>query len=296
MSLENAVAQLHSAGLLIAGTPDIGSLVRCKVDGDTGQKKSGWYVLHEWRLDSGEVLYVGRYGNWKTMGDSSLEIAFKSVLNAAEQARLRAETLRLRQLAAQEKAERAAVAAQKAASIWERLAEVGASEYLKHKQVKAFGVRFMRGSVVVPVMNAAAHLVGLQFIAADGSKKFLTGTPKAGCFHRIGRVQAGMPLCIAEGYATAATLHQLTGWPVAVAFDAGNLLAVAQALREKYPHQKLLICADNDATTAGNPGVTKAREAARRVNALVAIPFFEPAAVRIEDAHGNCLNGVEMAA
>lgn len=272
--MREAVAQMQAAGLLIDGAPEIGRLVRCKVDGDTGTKKSGWYVLHELRLDSGDVVQVGRYGNWKTMGSESFSITFENALSHAEREKIADKQRELRAVADAEKKQRAETAAVRAVAIWEKLPKTGSSDYLTRKKVHAYGVRFSRGSIVVPVRNVAGELTGLQFIAADGSKKFLTGTVKAGCFHRMGCLVEGKPLCIAEGYATAATIHRVMGWPVAVAFDAGNLSAVAVALRNKYPQQKILICADNDRFTAGNPGVTKAREAARLVGAVVAVPTF----------------------
>ena len=42
-------------------------------------------------------------------------------------------------------------------------------------------------------------------------------------------------LCIAEGFATGASIHEATGLPVAVAFNAGNLEPVAKALRKQVP-------------------------------------------------------------
>jgi putative DNA primase/helicase len=81
-------------------------------------------------------------------------------------------------------------------------------------------------------------------------------------------------LCIAEGFATAATIHEVTGYPVAVAFTAGNLELVAQGLHRKFPDLQLIICADDDTATAGNPGLTKAKSAAVAVGAKVAIPEF----------------------
>jgi putative DNA primase/helicase len=53
---------------------------------------------------------------------------------------------------------------------------------------------------------------------------------------------------------------------------------VVPALRARYPDKRLLICADNDATTKDNPGVTKAKAVAAQVGALVAIPDFSKAA------------------
>lgn len=275
MSMDAVISQLQAAGLLIDGMPRIGVLTRCKVEGDKGGKESGWYVIHEIQLHSGATVYVGRYGNWKTMGPDSLALQFDKPLDGYDRERIMKAQQELRTAAEAERKLKALSAAQRAAEMWEKLPEMGASEYLKKKRVPAYGLRFSRGSVVVPVRNLAGDLTGLQFINGDGDKKFLTGTAKAGCFHLIGEVQEGRPLCIAEGYATGATIHKVMGWPVAVAFDAGNLTPVAKALRDKYPEQKILICADNDMETLGNPGVTKAREAARLVGAVVAVPQFQ---------------------
>lgn len=106
----------------------------------------------------------------------------------------------------------------------------------------------------------------------EGRKTFLTGGRKRGCYYAIGRpVDA---LCIAEGYATAATIYEATGHATACAFDAGNLEPVARALRGKFPRLRLILCADNDATP-GNPGVRYAEAAAKAVRGFLAVPTFE---------------------
>jgi putative DNA primase/helicase len=87
---------------------------------------------------------------------------------------------------------------------------------------------------------------------------------------------------IAEGFATAATIYEATSDPVAVTFNAGNLLAVAKALRKRYRTADIVLCADDDRLTEGNPGVTKAQEAARKIDGRVAIPIF-PAGIRGTD-------------
>lgn len=105
----------------------------------------------------------------------------------------------------------------------------------------------------------------------------MTGTPKRGAFHMVGAVGSDVPvLAVAEGYATAATVHEATGWPVAVAFDAGNLEPVARAMRKARPSARLVVAADNDHRTAGNPGITKAQVAAEAVGGVVIAPEFEP--------------------
>jgi putative DNA primase/helicase len=117
---------------------------------------------------------------------------------------------------------------------------------------------------------------GLQFISEDGEKKFLTGTPKRGKFFMLGdpEVVGGRKLlCIAEGFATAASIVESTGVATAVAFDAGNLVHVARALLTAYPKHYITICADDDWATEGNPGLTAARKAACAVRGRLAKPW-----------------------
>ena len=61
---------------------------------------------------------------------------------------------------------------------------------------------------------------------------------------------------------------------MAVCFHAGNLEPVARALRAKFPRMRLVVCADNDQATPGNPGVTQALAAARAVGGYLAVPDF----------------------
>ena len=125
-------------------------------------------------------------------------------------------------------------------------------------------------------MRTNRELHSLQYIGADGDKRFLTGGRVTGCYFSIGSMKDAAALCIAEGFATGASIHEATGRPVAVAFNAGNLLPVAKALRAKHPDLSLIICADDDAGTGGNPGLTKATEAAQEVSGLLAVPDFGP--------------------
>jgi putative DNA primase/helicase len=77
---------------------------------------------------------------------------------------------------------------------------------------------------------------------------------------------------IAEGFATAATLHEESGYRVYIAFTANNLMAVGRIVREKLPDAEIVFCADNDTKTPGNPGLTKATEAAQAISGSVAVP------------------------
>jgi putative DNA primase/helicase len=172
---------------------------------------------------------------------------------------------------------RADGAARDAIAHWRDSLDTGSSGYLHRKGVQAYGVRFKGdGALLVPMRNAAGELVNVQRIAGDGTKRFLPGGRKAGCWHLIGDAAGADVLLIAEGYATAASVHEATGRPVAVAFDAGNMAKVAQALHELHPKVRLLIAGDDDRDTerrtGKNPGRVGARAAARAGHGAAVFP------------------------
>jgi RecA/RadA recombinase len=128
------------------------------------------------------------------------------------------------------------------------------------------------GVLLVPLTNAAGELRNLQRISDDG-KKFLAGGEITGCFHAVGGpLSAANVVVLCEGYATAATIHEVTGLPVVSATSCGNLGPVARALRAEYPLVNFLVAADNDTETKGNPGVTHAEAAAKLVNGRAVVP------------------------
>ncbi|MDD2924476.1 DUF927 domain-containing protein [Rhodoferax sp.] len=178
-------------------------------------------------------------------------------------------------------------AAAEAALLWDSASESGTSAYLTRKAVQPYGVRFAAdGRVLVPLRDADGKLWNVQRIAPDRpasggtDKLFLKGGRKSGLWHLIGDLgtdPAGPAvLMIGEGYATCASVHQATGYPVAVAFDAGNLIHVAKALRQLYPAALLVLCGDDDRQTFAekghNPGRTKAEAAAKAVGGLAVFP------------------------
>ncbi|MBC7501456.1 MAG: DUF3987 domain-containing protein [Herminiimonas sp.] len=186
--------------------------------------------------------------------------------------------------AAKKAADQQAVA-QRASVIWDAAAAANADHpYLAHKGVQAHGLKVYSGGLQIDGMSCDGALVvplrvsgiiqTLQFIGADGVKRFLPGGAKKGAYYAIGKPQG--TLCIVEGFATGASIHEATGHAVAVAVDAGNLQLVAQALRAKKPELSIILCADNDRFTAtGNTGIRSATEAAQAVSGLLAVPQFQ---------------------
>ena len=162
----------------------------------------------------------------------------------------------------------------KASKIWEQSTEAPTDHpYLLSKKVRPHGLKLSRGKLIVPLYDQNQILQSLQFIGSDGEKKLLRGGRTKGCYYPTG----GAPdkiLYVAEGFATAATVHEATVSAVAVAFNANNLKPVAKALRAKFPNLEIVICADDDHQTKGNPGISKAIEAATATLSKVVIPEF----------------------
>jgi phage/plasmid primase-like uncharacterized protein len=121
-------------------------------------------------------------------------------------------------------------------------------------------------------------MTSLQFIDPTSSKMFMPNGRVEGGHFVIGDTQQPGPLLIAEGYATAATLHELTGMPAIVAFNAGNLMPVAQTWRQLHPGRPIYIAGDNDhrreAEGKPNVGREKAEEAAAAIGGFALLPTF----------------------
>jgi putative DNA primase/helicase len=163
----------------------------------------------------------------------------------------------------------------KAIDMWGKAVE-GAHPYLDRKGICSNGSRVLGKLLLVPLCDWAGNLHTLQTIQPDGTKLFLKGGSPKGRFHwiRCGQ-ETGPVIYIVEGFATGSTVHAATGGkPVAVAFNCGNLLPVCEVLRHHLPKTRIVVCADDDRDTPGNPGLTKAMEAARAIRARIAIPRF----------------------
>ncbi|WP_312983531.1 primase-helicase zinc-binding domain-containing protein [Atlantibacter sp.] len=135
---------------------------------------------------------------------------------------------------------------------------------------KTGGVTYCAGELAVPLYDENGVLVNLQLINADGIKRTLKGGAVKGCCHTLeGKKQAGKRLWIAEGYATALTVHHLTGETVMVALSSVNLLSLASLARQKYPACQIVLAADRD---LNGDGQTKAAAAAEACDGTVALP------------------------
>ncbi|MEW8287246.1 MAG: AAA family ATPase [Candidatus Thiodiazotropha endolucinida] len=228
---------------------------------------AGYYVLH------GDGLPAGHFGDWR-LGISQDWRADTGQEYTPEQRREHAKRRQaIKEKKAIEERDRKAKARQNAEEKWTAAKpEIGGHKYLLKKGVAAHGLRSDGYNLLVPMRDEQGTLHSIQSIDPNGGKKFLSGGRVKGTYYAIGRPNG--VLCIAEGFATAASINESTGHAVAAAFSSGNLKPVAQALRKKLPDIKLILCADDDSKTKGNPGLTSATAAAQSVGGLVAIPNF----------------------
>lgn len=279
---DDVLAQMRGLGLVVGGL-DVGRMRRCKVEGD--RERRGWYMLHELRLDDGDTVLVGSYGIWRGNENNAQKVELGKLrkLTDDQKAALRKRMADDKRRIDAERARTAGLAARRAKQVWDKLAPSGECQYLEAKGVKAYGLRFSdSGCAYLPLLDANGAIHGLQILLPRGHKRIAqtgrnkdfwpAGLIKKGHWFQIGAVRA--IVLIAEGYATAASIHEATGLPVAVAFDAGNLLPVVETIRKRHRSAKILICADDDFKSDGNPGMTAASAAALAAHGEIVAPIF----------------------
>ncbi|MFZ7127545.1 MAG: AAA family ATPase [Desulfobacterales bacterium] len=279
---------LHEAGYNLPESPvPDGEIHRFRHDDRSGGR-SGWYVLH------GDGIPAGSFGDWKSgqtftwCGKSEFE------LTPEQRAEYRLRIEQHKQAREQETARKKAKAAEEARQRWNTAKpETGNHPYLQRKGVRAYGLKREGDLLLIPVLDASG-LSSLQTIDADGEKLFLTGGRKKGCSFTIKGDDSN--IYITEGYATGATIHEATGCTVLVAFDAGNLLPVAQSLRTKHSGAKIVICADDDRwkPEIGNAGIENGKAAAKAVGAELISPRFKDLSTQPTDFNDLAvLEGIE---
>ncbi len=247
-----------------------GEIHRFRASGKPGHK-SGWYILHT------DGIAAGAYGDWRegftqnwcSKGDTSMteaeRIAHRDRVKAMQRQR------------EDDVAQRQELAAADALKRWTAATPCTQHHYLTRKGIQPKGAKIEGDRLLIPIRDTAGTLHSLQTIAPDGTKMFMSGGRIKGCYFGIGKPKGALIVC--EGFATGASIHECTGHAVAVAFNAGNLESVAVALRNKYPALKIIIAADDDHQTPGNPGMTKATAAAQTTGATIAVPVFKAVAV-----------------
>ena len=272
---------------------------------DTGEKKgkTGWYLLH---LDG---VPAGSFGDWRTMPEGQTWCSKeRDSMTESERQAHKARIAAMQVQREVEEKKRHAKAATDCEKQWDlaKPCPAGGHPYLLAKGVKPYGVRLDGlGCLMVPAY-IDAKLTSLQFIDEDGGKRFKTGGRVRGASFTLGELDGATRLIVCEGFATGASIFEVAGAGalVVVAFNAGNLLPVAKALRAKHSDAEIIIAADDDVGKPGNPGLSKATEAAKAIKAKLAVPVFanrEDGQTDFNDLHQSdgleavmaCINAVK---
>ena len=249
-------AGIHCSGEIIGD----GRIHRFHIDGHKHGSQNGAYILHldgcpaGWFMDHTTKLSQ----TWHNKNGSKASFVSIEQIEATKQ-KWEAETR-----------QRNEAAMLRAAEIWKKckpIANQADHPYLVKKRIQPHEARLHQDSLVIPIYNDSDRLTNLQFIKADGKKRFLKDGCKKGCFHIIGDVSDKILIC--EGFATGASLHEDTGKRVVIALDAGNLEPVARNIKALSLGCEIIICGDNDVSGAGQ---REARKAALAIGGKVLIP------------------------
>ncbi len=291
--IQQLIAQLQSSGLDITTLNIDGDIHRVK-DTIVGGKenKNAWYSAH--RIPHHNEAYVVNFGSWarEEINDTlkSWELDDKDNSPGISPADYEKWRKQQQRQAEKKKAQENKKIAQQAQDTWQHLSQFGEHPYLEKKNIlphiARFGDDYYGPYLAIPMYNIDGELRNLQKIrtgkSSDNDKYFLGGTSK-GLFCRLGELDIRHPqdIHLCEGYATGATLYAAMDYQevIIVAFVAGNLPIVAQALRKKYPQHNIIIRADNDQWPGKDgiirqAGITKAKIAAESVNGHWTTPDF----------------------
>ena len=252
----------------------------------TGKKTddAAWYVAFN------DKIPAGQFGNWRDGSAHNWRADIGRQLHPVEQI---AHARRITEAkAAREKAQEATkqAASASADTIWhDAIAASDDHPYLLKKGITAHGLRVTGdGRLIAPMMSPDGAVSSLQFIAADGDKRFLSGGAVKGASWMIGAWTDTGAIYIAEGVATAATIASVTNQPCVVAYSAGNLAAVASMVRGIAGQaREVVVVADHDDSGTGE---REGRKAAQESGARFVMPPI------IGDANDFVQGGGDLAA
>jgi len=241
---------------------------RFKANGD--KDKNSWYIAY----DNGKFK-SGAFGCWKRNLNEKFCSIEHTDLTIEQKQQYAKQLAELKRIAEIEKIEQQRYVQKQANDRFNNATTQGVSAhpYLLNKNVKAHGLRTDNSLLLVPMLNIDGEIASIQTISPTGSKFFTKGGRVKGCFFPIGVPDDTLILC--EGYATAMSVYEATGEPVAACFNSGNLIEVAKELSAKYPNAKIIVAGDDDHKLEKNIGRVKAIEAAKHIGGSTVFPMFD---------------------
>jgi phage/plasmid primase-like uncharacterized protein len=234
--------------------------------GKAGHDKPGWYVVFSDGIPS------GRFGCWRAGVEVTFCADIGRTLTDSEKmvnARRLAEARTIRDADLKRTRDMASDTVEK---IWsDGMLATPEHPYLARKGIGLHGARMTGdGRLMLPLYTPEGKLASLQYIDAEGGKLYHSGGQTGGCFWMVGTLDEAGTIYVAEGFATAATINEVTNRPCIVAYSASNLVPVTGTIREKYgASQDIVIVSDNDASGTGQK---YADQASAKYGARVVMP------------------------
>lgn len=209
--------------------------------------KTGWYVAF------GDGVPAGRFGCWRNgveltwKADIGRDLTFEEDLEYTKRWK---EAQKIRD---EQKERQHQIAAETVEKIWSSGSLASSDHpYLNRKGIDSHGARVTGdGRLMVPLYTIKGEISSIQYIDIEGGKLYHPGGATGGKFWMIGNMDEPGPLYIAEGYATACTIHESTGRPCVVSYSASNLVPVTGTMKKKFPNQEIIIIADHDLSGVG---------------------------------------------
>ena len=164
--------------------PASGKIVRFRLEGDKSGSRNGWAVQHA--VYGGG--FFGAFGSWKTGESHTWNSPTTQPKTFADRLENKQRAQALREAVIKEREAVQAEARAKATKLWSSAKPASnAHAYLQRKRVNSYGLRQLRDMLLIPARDVHGTLHTLQFISADGSKRFLTGGRITGCYFAIGK-------------------------------------------------------------------------------------------------------------
>jgi putative DNA primase/helicase len=241
-----------------------------------GKKDNCWYVAHEsYSPRYNERFIAVIFGDWATQDQ------FKFTSKPSKPIPQEEIDARIKQIDDDRKKREAEIELQrkrckeKATYILLNGIDTAPHSYMKKKGFDHnYGAKIYKGLLAIPMLNIDGEIVGAEMIDSTGGKKYLAGTNLKGAMFSIPSRHDYTDVLVCEGFATAVSCHLATGLPSIVCFTVSNIENVARHIKEKHPECIITICGDNDAWTAGNPGLTTSKAVARKHACFWCVPQF----------------------
>jgi putative DNA primase/helicase len=283
--INEMLASMTGTGLLVDNLLFDGELHRVATL-DKPSQKNGWYVAF---ADGKSVMY----GDWRSGIKEICSDKTKSITREDLITRNVAKVLHSRAKLAKE-----VTSAEACLKQWFKADEVLTHPYLVRKRIKPYGIRVdQNNNLLVPVLDDRGKLISLQYIDENGNKRFKAGGRlKCGAL-LLGSLTAQSTVLVCEGYATGCSLHEATGLPTIVAFNAGNLMDVCTLYKTTGLCEVLVVCSDNDHQSerknGRNTGLEIGKEVATKLNLRTIWPTFESDNDGSDFNDVHCQHGLE---